>query len=410
MRPRAASPTDVERNLALYPWYQAARNLLFWLPVFFLYFGRHVPIADVLALEAIYYATVVVLEVPSGYLSDRLGRKPTLVLASACWALACLVFAVTSSFAAFAAAQAVLAAGMALSSGTDGALLYDTLARLGRTHEFAAREGRAQAWGRLSLGLAALVGGALGALDLRLAYVLSGAAAAIATVIASMFAEPPGRVQAAPAVAQLRAVLQRLRDPVLRWTFAYAVAITVWGHVPYELAQPYLHGVLDELHRAELTEPVSGVLTAVAMIIAALVSAGAGRLARLGTARVLLAALGVQLVVIVTMGLWLHPAVLAILALRGIAAAIEGPLVQAAAHPRLSSDLRATYFSVQSLAGRCSFAASLALASLWLADDPGSARGFAPAAISTVALGFAIALLVVGVALAATARALTRRA
>jgi predicted MFS family arabinose efflux permease len=408
-RVASQSHADVERNLALYPWYQAARNLLFWLPVFFLYLsgagGAEVSVADAFVLEAIYYATVVVLEVPSGYLSDRLGRRPTLVLASACWVAACLVFASTSTFAAFALAQGLLAAGMALNSGTDGSLLYDTLSALGRTDEFAVREGRAQALGRLALGMAALAGGALGAVDLRLAYAASAASAVLATTIALAFVEPTGRAPAAPAMDQLRAVLSRLRHPVLRWTFAYAVAMTVFAHVPYELAQPYVHAVLEEVGRVDLTEPVSGLLTAIAMVIAAIVSARAGWLARRGLAGVLLAALAIQLVVIVTMGAWLHPAVLAVVALRGVAGAIEGPLVQAAAHPLLSSDLRATYLSVQSLGGRLAFAASLAIASAGV----GGSRGFAPAALASVALGFAAALVVTGLLLAATARALTRR-
>jgi predicted MFS family arabinose efflux permease len=403
----------VERNLALYAWYQAARNLLFWLPVFFLFLsgagGAAVSVADALVLEAIYYAAVVVLEVPSGYLSDRLGRRPTLVLASACWVAACSVFAASDTFAAFALAQGLLAAGMALNSGTDGSLLYDTVAALGRAGEFAAREGRAQAWGRLALGMAALAGGALGAVDLRLAYAASAVAAVLATAIAFAFVEPAGRTPAAAAMDQLRAVLSRLRHPVLRWTFAYAVAMTVFAHVPYELAQPYVHAVLEKVGRVDLTEPVSGLLTAIAMVIAAIVSARAGRLARRGLAGVLLGALGIQLVVIAAMGAamaaWLHPAGLAVVALRGVAGAIEGPLVQAAAHPLLSSDLRATYLSVQSLGGRLAFAASLAIASAAV----GGSRGFAPAALASVALGFAAALVVTGLVLAATARALTRR-
>ena len=40
------------------------------------------PVALVLRLEAIYYVAVVVLEVPSGFFSDVVGRKPTLLISS----------------------------------------------------------------------------------------------------------------------------------------------------------------------------------------------------------------------------------------------------------------------------------------------------------------------------------------
>ena len=74
-----AHPTAV--NLRIYPWYVALFNAHFWMPVFFLYFLQHVSMSEVLRLEAIYYLAVVILEVPSGYFSDRFGRRPTLLIA-----------------------------------------------------------------------------------------------------------------------------------------------------------------------------------------------------------------------------------------------------------------------------------------------------------------------------------------
>ena len=112
----------MQRNLRLYLVYQVAHNGYFWLPVFFLYFSSILPAGEVLLLEAIYYLGVVVLEVPSGYLSDRIGRRVILVLSMAMWLGACLVFAFTSSFAAFAAGQLLLSAGMAFNSGSDTSL------------------------------------------------------------------------------------------------------------------------------------------------------------------------------------------------------------------------------------------------------------------------------------------------
>ena len=49
-------------------------GLHFWYPIFFLYFLARLPLVQVLQLEAIYYAGVVLLEVPSGWFSDRIGR------------------------------------------------------------------------------------------------------------------------------------------------------------------------------------------------------------------------------------------------------------------------------------------------------------------------------------------------
>lgn len=74
--------SSAERNLKLYPWYAALLHAHFWFPVFFLYFNSKFSLAEVLRLEAIYYAAIVLFEVPSGYFSDVVGRRATLLIAN----------------------------------------------------------------------------------------------------------------------------------------------------------------------------------------------------------------------------------------------------------------------------------------------------------------------------------------
>ena len=154
----------------------AARNLLFWFPVFVLYFTERVRFDQVLTLEAIYYACVVVLEVPSGYLSDRISRTVTLRLATTSMAAAYAVFLLADDLLGLAIGQALLAAGMAFQSGTDSALHYDSLAALGREHEFADRESRALGAAFGAVAAAAVIGGLAGGVSLTVPYVLSAAA------------------------------------------------------------------------------------------------------------------------------------------------------------------------------------------------------------------------------------------
>lgn len=112
-------PPPIARNARLYPWYAGLFNAHFWMPVFFLYFLRYMPLVDVLRLEAVYYLGVVLLEVPSGYFSDRFGRKLTLLISNAALVLAYIVFFLGESVAVFAVAQVLLATGLAFNSGTD---------------------------------------------------------------------------------------------------------------------------------------------------------------------------------------------------------------------------------------------------------------------------------------------------
>ena len=96
------SQRGLERNLKLYPWFAMVLEALFFAPVFFLLFSSKFPLEQVLQLEGIYYLAVVILEVPSGYFSDRLGRKPTLIISALCLACSYLLFFTGTDFELFA--------------------------------------------------------------------------------------------------------------------------------------------------------------------------------------------------------------------------------------------------------------------------------------------------------------------
>jgi MFS family permease len=96
-------------------------------------------------IMGVFYTTCVLLEVPSGVVADRLGRRPTLVLGALFSALGCVAFAQGHGFWLFALAEVCLATSTALVSGADSALLYDSLAAEGRETEYLRMEGAAQA-------------------------------------------------------------------------------------------------------------------------------------------------------------------------------------------------------------------------------------------------------------------------
>jgi MFS family permease len=111
----------LQRKVSLYPLYQFLFNTFFWMPVFFLYFSAHLPLGRVLQLEAIYYAAVVGLEVPSGYLSDTVGRRATLLISTSALAASYLLFFIGPgldgrAFEVFIAAQIFLAAGISFAA------------------------------------------------------------------------------------------------------------------------------------------------------------------------------------------------------------------------------------------------------------------------------------------------------
>jgi len=388
------------RNVRLYPWYTALFNALFWMPVFFLFFGAYLTLDRVLQLEAIYYGAVVLLEVPSGYFSDRVGRRATLLVSAASLVAAYGLFFAGGGFAAFAIAQALLAAGIAFNSGTDTALHFDSLAALGRADEYAWREARAARALFVAGALAAVAGGAVGVVQLRYAYGLSLLAALGTLAIVLAFREPRSdasdgsRAAAAGFLAQVRACLAYLRQPALAWLFGFAVLMIVLMHLPYEFYQPYLE-LLWGRGMSGLPVPLlAGLHMAAAMMVGAWVAGRSVRVRdRWGTAGALLASGVINVAIIAAMGAALHPAIALLTVLRSVPRALSTAPLNAAVTPRIARSQRATYLSIQSLAGRLAFSVTL-IALSWIAgsgaatDWPALARMlWASAVVGVVGLG-----------------------
>jgi MFS family permease len=358
------SRSVLERNLRLYEWYLPLTRSYFWAPVFYLFFSARFPIDQVLLLQSIYYATVVVLEVPSGYLSDRVSRTLTLRLSAMAGLLSFSLFVFGGAeFELFVAAQIVQAVSFSFASGTDVSLHYDTLIGLGRQDEFGAREARLGSRALLFGSASALIGGLVAIADLRWAYVLSWVVALILIPVVVAMREPPR--QPIPAghdfVRQLRACAGFLRQPLLAWLFAFVVLQTSLEHVPYEFAQPYMAAVLGETAtRVQNTPLASGAVTAgIAFVAAFAVRRSIGLRNRFGLGRLLLGVTALQTLIIGLMGMVYHALVVPLILLRSCYPAISRVLVNAAIAPRVPELQRATYLSLHSLAGRLGYAGVL---------------------------------------------------
>jgi MFS family permease len=76
-------------------------------------------------LEAIFSACMIVLEIPTGVVADRTGRKVSLFWGALAFGAGFLVFGLTVSYPLLIAAEVVCALGMCLLSGADRALVYE---------------------------------------------------------------------------------------------------------------------------------------------------------------------------------------------------------------------------------------------------------------------------------------------
>ena len=137
---------QLEKNLRLYPWFSVALESLFWAPVFILLFSSKLPVSEVLLLESLYYVAVVFLEIPTGYISDKIGRRFSLLLAAGFIGVSNLLFFIGEDFTLFLGAKVLMAFGFTCKSGTDASFHYDTHQALGRTESFGDAEAKVSSW------------------------------------------------------------------------------------------------------------------------------------------------------------------------------------------------------------------------------------------------------------------------
>ncbi len=86
---------EIARNPALLTAAHALRAALFPIPVITVFWQEQIgmSLADIMWLQAIFAATIVILEFPSGYIADRLGYRLSLCLGAAFWLAGWTIYA-----------------------------------------------------------------------------------------------------------------------------------------------------------------------------------------------------------------------------------------------------------------------------------------------------------------------------
>lgn len=363
---------SLERNVRMIPLHGALTHALVWLPVFVLFTRARFDLDGALLLASLYYLFVVVLEVPSGWMSDRIGRTPTLRLAALAWVIAHACFLIgDDSFVLVLVGQFFMAAGFASLSGTDVTFHFDTLEALGRAHLYTRRQGTVAAIGYLSTAASAITGGLLGLVDLRLAFVASLTLAVAQLVVAWLLTEPPVDHRADPLLRQLRSCVGYLRHRYLAWIFFYGIVLVTLEHVAFTLAQPWLTDVLDRTaDDLGATPLLSGVVFAATATVGALAARAVAPLSeRYGAAGTLIGLGAVSATIVTGMALSTSALVLGLVALRSVQGAAAPVLISAAIAPLTARQHRATLLSLDSLAGRLGYGLVLLVVAADAHDD-----------------------------------------
>ncbi len=377
--------------LPSYYCYQAASTFVCWSSVFFVYYEQRAGLAvgSILALQAYNTALRALLDLPFGALADRHSRRGCLAASALAIAVGAAGLVVAPGLASACLAETLFAVAAALRSGADSALLFDALGADDRGALYPRAESRGQAVASLGSGAAAVAGGFLAAVDLRLPYLATALAAGASAVLAWSL---PERRAARPArVAAVRLVREAARHaawtPAVRWTLALAAFAVTASHVYFYLQQPYLRA-------AGVPLAAFGVVFAATKVVTAAVATAAHRLdAAFDRRRATALMAGIPVLGLGGMAALAGPAGALLILTRGLLDGLWMPLTNVWMNRLVESRLRATLLSVQSLLARLSLAAALAVLGVMM-DRLG---------LRATLLGVTAAVAVAGALLVATA-------
>ncbi len=119
----------------------------------------HISLTQVQFLQAWLMFWAFVLEVPTGVIADKFGRKYSVALGCLLTFFSFLIYGSFPNFSAFLVAEFLAAAGMALMSGASEALLYDSLKDENNESKFKNIFGRSFSIGQIAAIISAPVGG-----------------------------------------------------------------------------------------------------------------------------------------------------------------------------------------------------------------------------------------------------------
>ncbi len=228
---------------------QALLMFILWVPIWVVFLQRKgLSLTEVGLLEGVAWTITALLEVPTGAIADRWGRKASIAVGASLYGLAMFLILAEALSPAFLLGYALWNSSTAFTSGADSALLYDSLKADGRAAQAAKQSGRYAAINQASQGIASLVGAAIATIDINLCFAICGVLAFAATALVLTIHEPPRATEGEEYLGYWRnlktAVRIAARRPVVRALVLLSATIaTVPLVVYYVLLQPYSVGV-----------------------------------------------------------------------------------------------------------------------------------------------------------------------
>ncbi len=240
---------DMERSLARailkLNLFASLKMMLFPMAIITLFWKDRIGLSltEILTLQVFFSVASVVMEYPSGYVSDRLGYRKALLVACLFGIVGWSCYLLASTFWGVLAAELLLGVSYAFISGSDTALLFETLRAAGRVDLYTRCDGRMVGWAQAGEAIGALFAGVMYAASPVLPF-LAQVAVWVAAFGLCLAVREPSFALRAPIASHLSEALgicrRALRSPVIRSTIVLGMLLGLASFYMVWLVQPFM--------------------------------------------------------------------------------------------------------------------------------------------------------------------------
>jgi len=220
-------------------------GVAFVVPVMILFMEKNgVSPSEIFYLHIVFAMSMVLLEVPTGYFADVYGRRISMLSGAMLQVLGTVAFSFAYGFWSFLLVEVVMGFGLALYSGANSALVYESLKEQNQELSYQKVWGNMQFYNVLTVGLSSVIGGVIAEyFGMRYTIYASIPFNIVMVWVAWSFYEPK-RAKLSQKKGYEKAFLKKVKEVLveqkaLKWIIIYSALVLAFNQSIYPMYQNY---------------------------------------------------------------------------------------------------------------------------------------------------------------------------
>ena len=179
------------KNIKTYKVYSVFNNLLILGPIITLFFiAKGLSFTEIFLLNSAAAITTILFEVPTGAVSDFISRKVSLFIGSIFCFISLFIYIFGANFLAMVIGEIFFSIGLTFRSGTEQAMLYDSLKNNNKENEYTRIEGISRSYTFYAQAFGSLIAGFVYEINIYLPFYISAVFMVVAALISLFYVEP----------------------------------------------------------------------------------------------------------------------------------------------------------------------------------------------------------------------------